>query len=110
MELSNFRHGDVALFGIAQLPPDAVRVDTEGDIILALGEVTGHAHRIKQSRRVSLWQAAGQRYVTVEADPDGGEAAALDHEDHGHIPIVTGTYLVQIQRVYAPEGVRPVAD
>ncbi len=109
MEFPSYRHGDVGLFGIAQLPANAKRVEVKGDIVLALGEVTGHAHRIK-SKRVSLWEADGQRYVTVEEALPGEAPAALDHEEHGHIPLAPGTYRAMIQRVYSPAGIQQVAD
>ncbi len=44
------RQGDVMLFKVEKLPKGAVEVETQGDVILAFGEVTGHAHRIRKGR------------------------------------------------------------
>ena len=101
----NYRHGDVGLFA-AELPAGAILERTEG-IVLAEGEVTGHAHRIK-SGPVSLWNAGKQRYIIV-----GEGGAMLDHEEHGPLPIAPGTYECRIQRVFdytKEEGWRRVAD
>lgn len=89
----NYRHGDVGLFEVARLPEGASFERNEG-IVLAEGEVTGHAHRIV-SGAVSLWNAGEQRYITVG---DGG--AVLDHEEHGPLPLDPGTYECRIQRVF----------
>lgn len=72
------RHGDVSIGAAVPLPADAREVEVTGDVLLALGEVTGHAHRIRQGseRTVRVWEAQGQRYVTV-AEPE-----VLGHEEH----------------------------
>ena len=45
--MKQFRHGDVFLKEVAALPQGAVQAARDhGDVILAYGEVTGHAHRI----------------------------------------------------------------
>lgn len=87
-----------------KVPHGAVEEKREGDVILAWGEVTGHAHRIA-SPRVRVWSAAGQRYIEVE------EASELTHEEHGAQVVEPGVYRVQIQRTYTLGGeVRNVAD
>jgi len=77
--------------GIPEGAQEAPRDD--GDIVLAYGEVTGHAHRIK-SKRVALWSAGDQRYITV------AEPADLTHEEHGTITLAPGSYEVVQQREY----------
>lgn len=104
MEQQQYRHGDVFLQRIERLPEAAKRTARKGDVILAEGEVTGHAHRIA-TPGVRLWSAGEQRYITV---PEGG--AALTHEEHARIDLPAGTYEVIRQREYSPEAIRNVAD
>jgi len=101
-----YRHGDVFLREVADGVPDAaVIVPRNGDVVLAEGEVTGHAHRIR-SPQVALWDAGAQRYLVVERE------AELTHEEHGTIVLAPGVYEVVIQREYnyLAEMPRAVAD
>jgi hypothetical protein len=99
---TQYRHGDVFLLKVKGIPAGAKEIQRDR-VVLAEGEVTGHAHRI-DAPTVVLWEVEGQRYVTV---PEG---ASLTHEEHGVIPLEPGDYLARIQRVYAPDEVRNVAD
>lgn len=49
-----FRHGDVLLVQVPALPAGATKADKQGDgrtgVVLAYGEVTGHAHRIESKQ------------------------------------------------------------
>jgi hypothetical protein len=73
------RQGDVLLIPVEVLPPAGRRGQPE--VVLAEGEVTGHAHRLAGGE-VLDWSVAGQRYVRVEGDQPG----TLAHEDHDPIP------------------------
>ena len=102
--MQQFRHGDVFLREVAALPAEAVKAERSGDVILAYGEVTGHAHRIK-STSVTLWNVGEQRYITVESPSD------LTHEEHHTIELPVGTFEVIQQREYDDElSTRAVAD
>ena len=102
--MRQYRHGDVFLREIAELPTAARRTLVEGDVILAYGEVTGHAHRIA-TPGVAMWNASTQEYLTVETP------AALTHEEHGTITLPPGTYEVIHQREWDLSGeVRRVVD
>ena len=103
--MKQFRHGDVFIKEVAALPQGAVQAARDhGDVILAYGEVTGHAHRIKEAT-VTLWNVGEQRYLTVERPSD------LTHEEHHTITLPPGTYEVVQQREYSDERVtRAVAD
>ena len=101
----HYRHGDLLIVRVAEVPSGAV-VEQEpsvAGVVLAYGEVTGHAHRI-EAGTASVWDVSGQRYITL---PDGG---TLTHEEHGPIGLAPGNYLVVQQREYTPEAVRLVAD
>lgn len=94
--------GDVLLLPVVALPDEWEPV--EGDWhVLALGEVTGHAHRLDGATLVR--GAAGERGVMV------APGAALRHEDHGPIAVAPGAYRVLQQS--EPDlmgGFRNVAD
>ena len=101
-----YRHGDVFLKGINSIPKEAKAVKPEGDIILAYGEVTGHAHRV-QGSGVELLEVNGTRYLRVLAEAE----AYLNHEDHGRIDLAPGFYEVVQQVEWTLEGeTRNVTD
>lgn len=97
-----FRQGDVLIVRVEQKPVKAVK---QSKCILAFGEVTGHAHQIKEEAFLYV-DADGTKYVEVY-----GPEAIVTHEEHG--PIVLpgpAIYRVTQQREYTPEVIRNVAD
>lgn len=101
----HFRQGDVLLERVNSLPQGVTPVAREGGrIVLAHGEVTGHAHAIK-NRVAKFYQAGnGERFLEVP------QACSVTHEEHGAIPLEPGIYRVKRQREYSPEAIRNVAD
>lgn len=103
-----YRQGDVLIERVAKRPTTAVKpvARENGKIVLAHGEVTGHAHAIEE-KGVALFSGGvnGVTYLEVES-----AMAALRHEEHATIELPTGTYRVQRQREYAPDEIRNVAD
>ncbi len=91
------RQGDVLLVPVRRIPVLAKQQKRSGDVILALGEVTGHAHRIKTDG-VTVHEHEGTRFIRIPKTK-----AHLSHEEHGMIEIEPGDYEVRVQRVYAPE-------
>ena len=102
------RQGDVMLFRVAKLPKGAVLVKTKGDVILAHGEVTGHAHRIKRDQTekpsARIFDLGAERYLQI------AERVALTHEEHGAILLSEGIYRQAFQVEDFGEEVRRVAD
>lgn len=96
-----FRQGDVFIVRIDTLPSGAVPVN--GPVILADGEATGHAHRIK-SRSAKMFTNGGRRFVRL------GKPADVVHEEHGAINLAAGVYEVRRQVEYTPGAIRNVAD
>lgn len=103
-----FRQGDVLLIPV---PKKALTKDfrpierDQGRIVLAYGEVTGHAHAILEKDVVLFDNGMGVRILAVENE------AALVHEEHGRIALAPGQhYEVRRQREYHPEEIRTVAD
>lgn len=103
------RQGDVMVVAVDSIPTGAEPVALDaGRVVLAYGEVTGHAHAFSRaaSRSLSLRQdEKGLRYLDV-----GGGGATLRHEEHAPIEIPPGRYQVVRQREYTPEAIRQVAD
>lgn len=104
-----YRHGDVFLREVAEIPSAAQPVARDaGRVVLAYGEVTGHAHAFGPRSRVSMFRddgSGGHRFIEVAA---GG--AELKHEEHTTIPVPEGRFEVVQQREYSPETIRNVAD
>jgi hypothetical protein len=94
------------LFKVAALPKGAVAVKTEGDVILAHGEVTGHAHRIKQADKPSarLFDVGAERYLQI------AERVALSHEEHSTIFLDKGVYRQAYQHEEKRAEITRVAD
>ena len=77
-ESGQIRQGDVLLIPVDKAPPEGLQ--TQEQVILAVGELTGHAHRL--SGQVLEWLENGDRYVRVQ-----GEAGMLQHEEHDPVPV-----------------------
>ena len=83
---------------------------SDPDVLLALGEVTGHAHRIK---RGGLGNVRFREHVPVVGRRIAGgtprrllqvrhKPVLLTHEEHETLTIPPGNYEVRIQREYSP--------
>ena len=102
-----YRQGDVLLVEVACGPPDVRSVPREqGRLVLAHGEVTGHAHVVVDSAaQLVTHEEADELYLLVY-----GDEVVLEHEEHDAIPVPRGHYRVIRQREYTPDSVRFVAD
>jgi hypothetical protein len=107
-----YRQGDVYLFPVDKIPANAIEDTTEGDVILAYGEATGHHHRLTGSGTRLFASAKDRRFLCVKA-PD-----TLVHEEHAAIVVDPGNYEILTKREYlaadpsylsAPRS-RPVYD
>lgn len=101
------RQGDVLICAVDAIPTTATPVErTKRGVILAEGEVTGHAHRIP-SRHANLYRTENDaRYMRV-----GGTApVALNHEEHTTVNIPPGNYRVSIHHEYSPAAIVRVED
>lgn len=97
-----YRQGDVLLIETGEIPAEAADVTPEDRIVLAYGEVTGHAHAIHSGAKLLSFSA--ERFLQVAAE------CLLQHEEHSTIEIPAGNYKVIQQREYSPEAIRNVAD
>ena len=98
-----YRQGDVLLVEVNA--PAGTQTEGQGAIILAHGELTGHAHRISQpGGKARMWDAGAERFLQVM------ETVALTHEEHATVTIPPGSYRVVIQTEYTPRELRRVQD
>ena len=103
-----FRQGDVLIVPVAKIPGDLQPVNREkGRVILAHGEVTGHAHAIKD-KRAALFR--DPKLAAIFMHVSGDSPVALEHDEHDTIQVPPGDYRVIRQREYHPEEIRNVAD
>ncbi|MGW1225714.1 hypothetical protein [Streptomyces sp. NPDC001478] len=107
-----YRQGDVLIMALEEsaVPPHLLDApgelrDGRGRLVLALGEVTGHAHAVPGPGR--LIREAGVFGPMLLHLPDGGRVV---HEEHAVITLPQGWFRVVRQREYAPGAVRVVAD
>ena len=101
MESRQFRQGDVLLIVVERVPQYANLVAREnGQIVLAHGEATGHAHALREPG-CELYHLRGERYLTVTE-----ENCVLRHEEHNPIALPVGVYRVVRQREYVPPQAR----
>jgi hypothetical protein len=92
-----YRQGDVLIQQIEKLPQGCNLVEWEGRVILAYGEVTGHAHAISTDyAKMYTWE--GDRLLEIKP------GAKLVHEEHATIMLPEGFYKVIQQREYVPEA------
>lgn len=81
------RQGDVMLRKVAAMTSGAVeQKPTARGVVLAEGEVTGHAHRIFKGAVMFMDTGSGRSFVQIK------EPAELTHEEHDTIPLAPGIY------------------
>ena len=104
-----YRQGDVLLRRAKSIPKDLKPVPLDaGRVILAYGEVTGHAHVVEGN--VELLAAdldeMSQRFLRVLSE------AKVIHDEHATITLPPGDYPVIRQREYSSADMEPmrVAD
>ena len=103
------RQGDVLLIPVDTIPDGTKTVsrDQRGRLVLAEGEITGHAHAIvDESCELVTADEAAELYLLVH----GTEPVDLLHEEHATISVPPGQYERRILREYSPEATRPVYD
>lgn len=126
--LKQFRQGDVLIIPVRALPQGAKpRARESGRVVLAHGEVTGHAHAIERTDVVhydapNADQAAQQLLRDVgfefEVTPqnsatflDVPTGAEVLHEEHGTVVLPAGPAVVLRQREWTDaDEPRQIAD
>lgn len=104
------RQGDVLLLAVDAIPADALahpRPAVSGRVVLAYGEVTGHAHALDAAKVTAFGPSDDAFWLRVDAP-----GAAVTHEEHAPIVIPADVRAVRVlrQREYSGAGERRVAD
>lgn len=104
MKPEMYRQGDVLLVKTDELPGGAEELPLSDRIVLAYGEVTGHAHAVAQME-AKMYAQGNVRYLVV-----GENGTNLVHEEHSTIALSPGIYRIVHQREYVPNSSRLVLD
>jgi hypothetical protein len=101
------RQGDVLLIRVAMIQA-AIEIprDTQNRIVLAHGEVTGHAHAIHDETAELFRGRAANTGVFLQVV----NRVELRHEEHTTVRVPKGAYRVLRQTEYSPGELRQVAD
>ena len=108
-KLPMYRQGDVLIRRVDTIPAAAKDVTPEGRVVLAHGEVTGHAHAIAEkfgARELSFADAEDvvRRFLApLRRSP-------VRHEEHATIPLTADGHEIVQQVEYTPEAIRNVQD
>ena len=105
IKVGQIRQGDVLLVPVDVTPPSNATVVSE--LVLARGELTGHAHRLTAKAGIVTWR----NFVVVQGDSPG----FISHEEHDQKPapvVVPGqVYEIVIQEEFGLDGMwRKVVD
>lgn len=110
-----FAQGDILLERVDDVVPDPRTVvpRTEGAVVIAEGELTGHRHSIFGNVTFFRDDALARDipdplylgHLVVESP-----SAELVHQEHAPISLLKGTYRVRRQRELAPADAWLVAD
>lgn len=103
-----YRHGDIILKEIENLPKNLKSVSKESQFVLAEGETTGHKHTLvaKPQTMEILQDKKGRFYLKFS------DVVELTHQEHKTIFIQPGIYEVGNEREYDYflEEIRKVVD
>ena len=91
------QQGDVCLEKIEGLPEGVKLISPKnGQIVLAEGEATGHAHTIAQLDRANLFELPGSEKLYLKVE----DTVELKHQEHGAITVEAGVYEMEIVNMY----------
>lgn len=104
--IKTFRQGDLLFVEVGDIATDKLKKSTTG--IIALGEVTGHKHRVIGA---DVYTKAKTTNWGEVIDAMAGEAT-ITHEEHGTVVLPAGKkYQIIHQREYQAKALpRYVAD
>jgi hypothetical protein len=101
------RQGDILVMEVPVIPANLPqRPSDKGRVILAYGEVTGHAHALDAKLATAYGPSDDAFWLTVES------GATITHEEHAPIVIPDTVRNLRVirQREYSAAGERRVAD
>jgi hypothetical protein len=91
-----FYQGDVCIIKLDKLPAAAKKQSRPQDrVVLEYGEVTGHAHAIKDIDKCDMYLEGNRRFLEVCF------TVPLTHEEHDTITLEPGIYEIKRQRQWS---------
>lgn len=106
-----YAQGDILFMPVNKIPENCREFPREnGKLVIALGEVTGHHHRIEEPTTKGWVDEEDQVWVQVN---DLINDVNLVHEEHGQITLPPGNYrVINVQREFQSEKgeIRRVVD
>lgn len=107
------RQGDILLIPAPDAPATHERNDA--DVVLGLGEVTGHSHVLHNAQWLVAPDTDVREFAATGASSApvfvvAGEDATLTHEEHDTLTVPPGIWRVVRQREYSPQAIRAVMD
>ena len=99
-----FRQGDVLIIEVDGDVAGEPIARENGRIVLAHGEVTGHAHTIANPAVAFVTDSAHERYLVSD------EPFVVRHQEHAPVRVPAGTFKIVRQVEYTPTEIRNVAD
>jgi len=101
---NQYYQGDILVISVKEIPKNAQMVEpTNGKLILAEGEATGHHHAVN-AQHAHMYLLGTIMYLRVLHE------CHLRHQEHGEIMLPEGDYQIVRQREHTPWGERRVAD
>ena len=103
MKENMYRHGDLMIKTINSIPTKAT---LNKNNTLALGEVTGHSHRLNSKQLMVYEDLKQTKYLNIKQDTE------LIHEEHDTLILVPGKYVVLQEQEFDPiqDEIRQVMD
>lgn len=101
-----YQHGDV-LIKSSVIPQEAKREKIADKVILAEGEITGHAHVLTDVKdKVETFKHGNALYMRVK------QPVIVKHEEHKSLTIQPGDYMIDRVKEFDPfeEEIRRVQD
>lgn len=94
-----YRHGDLLLREVKEIPKDAKLIEQSNERILAYGETTGHKHVLAVAEKISApqisaYEVDGQTYLKID------KVSQLTHEEHKPLTIQPSVYMLVTEREY----------
>jgi len=88
------RHGDLLIRPTKAIPAWAKKFSSGKLNKLALGETTGHSHKLQTTTDIEVFELNGEKFFKLD------DTSTLSHEEHNTITLKPDTYKVLIEREF----------
>lgn len=103
--------GDLLITKIAELPKDAVAQDAQGENFVLAHSETGHHHVVPAADAALFGMRNGDQFMAFLVVKNQTEIRHnRSYDQHEALVVPPGTYQINRQREYTPEGFRRAQD